>query len=278
MLAGGQTRRPGPARDIIPGMELNGTTAIVSGGASGLGEATARVLAAAGATVVVADLNAEGGKRVADETGGVFARTDVSDEPSVQAAVDAAVAAGPPLRVAVSCAGIGWAARTVSRDGTPHDLASYQRVIAINLVGTFNLMRIAAAAMARTEPADPDGQRGVIVNTSSVAGIEGQTGQVAYAASKGGIIGMTVPAARDLGVIGVRVLTVCPGIIDTPIYGFADDAEEFKAHLVAPVVFPRRMGRPEEFGHLVRSLVENDYLNAEVIRLDGGIRFQPRPK
>jgi NAD(P)-dependent dehydrogenase (short-subunit alcohol dehydrogenase family) len=257
-------------------MDLNGTAAIVSGGASGLGEATARVLTAAGATVIIADLNEEGGKRVADEIGGLFARTDVSDETSVQAAVDAAAAAGPPLRVAISCAGIGWAARTVSRDGTPHDLASYQKVLAVNLVGTFNLMRIAAAAIAKTDPADGDGQRGVIVNTSSVAGIEGQTGQVAYSASKGGIIGMTVPAARDLGVVGIRVLTICPGIIDTPIYGFSENADEFKARLVAPVVFPKRMGRPDEFGHLVRSLIENDYMNAEVIRFDGGIRFQPK--
>jgi NAD(P)-dependent dehydrogenase (short-subunit alcohol dehydrogenase family) len=257
-------------------MDVNGTTAIVSGGASGLGEATARVLAAAGATVVIADLNEEGGKRVAGEIGGLFARTDVSDEASVQAAVDAAAAAGPPLRVAVSCAGIGWAARTVGRDGAPHDLAAYQKVLAVNLVGTFNLMRIAAAAMAKTDPADADGQRGVIVNTSSVAGIEGQTGQVAYSASKGGIIGMTVPAARDLAVLGVRVLTICPGIIDTPIYGFAENAAEFKAKLVAPVVFPKRMGRPGEFGQLVRSLAENDYMNAEVIRFDGGIRFQPK--
>jgi NAD(P)-dependent dehydrogenase (short-subunit alcohol dehydrogenase family) len=257
-------------------MNLNGTSAIVSGGASGLGEATSRALAAAGATVVIADLNEAGGKRIADEINGLFARTDVSDETSVQAAVDMAAAAGPPLRTAVSCAGIGWAARTVGRDGTPHDLASYQRVIAINLIGTFNVMRIAAAAMARTEPADADGQRGVIINTSSVAGIEGQTGQIAYSASKGGIIGMTVPAARDLGVIGVRVNTICPGIIDTPIYGFAEDAQEFKARLVAPVVFPKRMGRPDEFASLVRALIENDYMNAEVVRFDGGIRFQPK--
>jgi NAD(P)-dependent dehydrogenase (short-subunit alcohol dehydrogenase family) len=255
---------------------VNGATAIVSGGASGLGEATARVLAAAGASVVIADLNEEGGKRVAGEVGGLFCRTDVSDEASVQAAVDAAASAGPPLRVAVSCAGIGWAARTVSREGAPHDLASYQKVLAVNLIGTFNVMRIAAAAMAKTEPVDGDGQRGVIVNTSSVAGIEGQTGQVAYSASKGGIIGMTVPAARDLAPVGVRVLTICPGIIDTPIYGFNENADEFKAKLVAPVVFPKRMGRPDEFGHLVRSLVENDYMNAEVIRFDGGIRFQPK--
>jgi NAD(P)-dependent dehydrogenase (short-subunit alcohol dehydrogenase family) len=261
---------------MLRDMELNGTAAVVSGGASGLGEATARVLAAAGATVVVADLNEDNGKRVASEIGGLFAPTDVADETSVQAAVDAAAAAGVPLRTAVSCAGIGWAARTVSRDGTPHDLASYQKVIAVNLIGTFNLMRIAAAAMARTEPADADGQRGVIINTASVAGLEGQIGQIAYSASKGGIIGMTVPAARDLGAIGVRVNTICPGIIDTPIYGFSENAEEFKARLVAPVVFPKRMGRPEEFGQLVRSLIENDYLNAEVIRFDGGIRFQPK--
>jgi NAD(P)-dependent dehydrogenase (short-subunit alcohol dehydrogenase family) len=260
---------------MLPDMDLNATAAIVSGGASGLGEATARALAAAGVTVIVADLNDEGGKRVADEIGGQFARTDVSDEASVQAAVDLA-AAGPPLRAAVSCAGIGWAARTVSRDGTPHDLASYQKVIAVNLIGTFNLMRIAAAAMAKTEPADSDGQRGVIINTSSIAGIEGQIGQVAYAASKGGIIGMTVPAARDLGAVGVRVNTICPGIIDTPIYGFREGAEEFKAKLVAPVVFPKRMGRPEEFAHLVQALIENDYMNAEVVRFDGGIRFQPK--
>ena len=209
------------------------------------------MLAAAGATVVVADLNEQTGKRVADEIGGLFARTDVSDEASVQAAVDAAADAGVPLRTAVSCAGIGWAARTVSRDGTPHDLASYQKVIAVNLIGTFNLMRIAAAAIAKTEPTDADGQRGVIINTSSIAGIEGQTGQIAYSASKA-------------------------GIIDTPIYGSSQDAEEFKARLVAPVVFPKRMGRPDEFGQLVRSLIENDYMNAEVIRFDGGIRFQPK--
>ena len=257
-------------------MDVNGTAAIVSGGASGLGEATARALAAAGATVVIADLNEDGGKRVASETGGVFARTDVADEASVQAAVDAAAGTGAPLRVAVSCAGIGWAARTVGRDGTPHDLAAYQRVININLIGTFNLMRIAAAAIARTEPADGDGQRGVIINTSSVAGIEGQTGQVAYSASKGGIIGMTLPAARDLSAIGVRVNTICPGIIDTPIYGSSAGSEEFKARLVAPVVFPKRMGRADEFGQLVLSLIGNDYLNADVVRFDGGIRFQPK--
>ena len=266
---------------MLRGMDLNGTAAVISGGASGLGEATARVLAAAGSRVVIADLNEERGKLVADETGGLFAETDVTDEQSVYAAVEAAAGLGAPLRVVVNCAGIGWAERTVARDGAPHGLASFTRVITVNLIGTFNLMRIGAAAMARTEPADEDGQHGVVINTSSVAGIEGQTGQLAYSASKGGIIGMTVPAARDLGVAGIRVNTICPGIIDTPIYGFNDaagrgGAEEFKAKLVAPVVFPKRMGRASEFGHLVRSLVENDYMNAEVIRFDGGIRFQPK--
>ncbi len=257
-------------------MNLNGTSAIVSGGASGLGEAAARELAQAGALVLVADLNADRGQKIADEIGGVFARVDVSDEESVAAAVRAVTEAPVPLRVAVSCAGIGWAARTVGRDGSPHDLAAYRKVIDINLIGTFNLMRLAAAAMAATEPADADGQRGVIINTASIAGIEGQTGQVAYAASKGGIIGMTVPAARDLAAIGVRVLAICPGIIDTPIYGTGEGSEEWKARLAAPVVFPKRMGTAAEFAQLVRSLIENDYMNAETIRFDGGIRFQPK--
>jgi NAD(P)-dependent dehydrogenase (short-subunit alcohol dehydrogenase family) len=257
-------------------MELNGVAAVVSGGASGLGEATVRGLAAAGCRVVVADLNEDQGKALAEAVGGEFVRTDVSDEQSVQAAVDAAAAAGLPLRVAVSCAGIGWAARTVGRDGSPHDLAAYRKVIDVNLIGTFNLMRLAAAAIAKTPAADSDGLRGVIINTASIAGIEGQTGQVAYSASKGGIIGMTVPAARDLAAVGVRVNTICPGIIDTPIYGHGPASEEFKAKLAAPVVFPKRMGTAVEFAHLVKALIENDYMNAEVLRFDGGIRFQPK--
>jgi NAD(P)-dependent dehydrogenase (short-subunit alcohol dehydrogenase family) len=257
-------------------MKLNGTAAIVSGGASGLGEATARELAAAGCAVLVADLNEQRGTALAAAIGGRFVRTDVVNEGPVQAAVDAAVALGPPLRVAVNCAGIGWAARTVNRDGTPHDLGIFRNVIDVNLIGTFNLMRIAAAAIAKTEAADADGLRGVIINTASIAGLEGQTGQIAYSASKGGIIGMTVPAARDLAAIGVRVNTICPGIIDTPIYGSGPASDEFKDKLAAPVVFPRRMGTAAEFGHLVRALIENDYMNAEVIRFDGGIRFQPK--
>ncbi|MEU4227424.1 SDR family NAD(P)-dependent oxidoreductase [Nonomuraea sp. NPDC026600] len=257
-------------------MDVNGSAAIISGGASGLGEATARELAGHGATVVIADLNEQRGKALADELGGVFAKTDVTDDEQVQAAVDAAVATGKPLRVVVNSAGIGWAERTVNRDGAPHNPASFRKVVEVNLIGTFNLMRVGAAAIAKTEPVDADGQRGVVVNTASVAALEGQTGQLAYSASKGGIVGMTLPAARDLAAIGVRVNTVCPGIIDTPIYGFSANADEFKAKLVAPVVFPKRMGRADEFAHLVRSLIENDYMNAEVVRFDGGIRFQPK--
>jgi NAD(P)-dependent dehydrogenase (short-subunit alcohol dehydrogenase family) len=257
-------------------MKLNGTAAIVSGGASGLGEATVRELAGAGCSVVIADLNEDRGKALADEVGGQFARTDVSDAESVRAAVEAAASVGAPLRVVVNCAGIGWAQRTVGRDGSPHDRAAFGKVIDVNLIGTFNLMSIGAAAIARTEPADADGQRGVVINTASIAGLEGQTGQLAYSASKGGIIGMTVPAARDLAAIGVRVNTIAPGIIDTPIYGTGPASDEFKAKLVAPVVFPKRMGTAGEFAHLVRALIENDYMNAEVIRFDGGIRFQPK--
>ena len=257
-------------------MDLTGTAAIISGGASGLGEATARALAAAGSTVVVADLNADRGEAVAAEIGGKFVQTDVADEASVSTAVDVAAALPSPLRVIVNCAGIGWAERTVNRDGSPHSYATFRKVIDINLIGTFNLMRIGAAAVARTQAVDADNQRGVVINTASVAGIEGQTGQLAYSASKGGIIGMTVPAARDLAAIGMRVLAICPGIIDTPIYGTGPASEEFKAKLAAPIVFPKRMGTAAEFAKLVRSLVENDYMNAEVIRFDGGIRFQPK--
>ena len=257
-------------------MDLTGTAAIISGGASGLGEASARALAAAGSTVVIADLNADRGEAVAAEIGGKFVQADVADEASVAAAVDVAAALSSPLRVIVNCAGIGWAERTVNRDGSPHSFATFRKVIDINLIGTFNLMRIGAAAVARTEPVDADNQRGVVINTASVAGIEGQTGQLAYSASKGGIIGMTVPAARDLAAIGMRVNTICPGIIDTPIYGTGPASEEFKAKLSAPIVFPKRMGTAAEFARLVRSLIDNDYMNAEVIRFDGGIRFQPK--
>jgi len=257
-------------------MELNGVAALVSGGASGLGEATVRELTAAGATVVIADVNTERGEALAKEVGGVFVRTDVADEDQVQAAVQAAVDTGKPLRAAVSCAGIAWAARTVARDGTPHDLASFRKIIDVNLIGTFNVVRLAAAAMAKTEPINDDGERGAIVNTASVAGIEGQIGQIAYSSSKGGIIGMTVPAARDLAAVGVRVNTIAPGILDTPIYGQGPEAEEFKQRLAAPVPFPKRLGTPAEFTQLVRALLEISYINAEVVRIDGGLRMQPK--
>lgn len=257
-------------------MDLNGISALVSGGASGLGEATAKELASAGATVVVADLNAERGEAVAKEIGGVFVSTDVSQEDQVKAAVQTAVDTGKPFRVAVSCAGIGWATRTVDRHGTPHDLDTYQKVIQINLIGTFNVLRLSAAEIAKTEPINEDGERGSILNTASLAGIEGQIGQIAYSSSKGGVIGMTLPAARDLAAVGVTVNTIAPGILETPIYGDGPGSEEFKEKLASPVPFPKRLGTPEEFGKLARTLVEVSYVNGEVVRIDGGLRMPPK--
>ena len=257
-------------------MDLNGISALVSGGASGLGEATAKELASAGATVVVADLNAERGEAIAKEIGGVFVSTDVSQEDQVQAAVQAAVDTGKPFRVAVSCAGIGWATRTVDRSGNPHDLDSYQKVIQVNLIGTFNVLRLAAAAIAKTEPINEDGERGSILNTASLAGIEGQIGQIAYSSSKGGVIGMTLPAARDLAAIGVTVNTIAPGILETPIYGDGPGSEEFKERLAAPVPFPKRLGTAAEFGKLARTLLEVSYVNGEVVRIDGALRMPPK--
>ncbi|MBB6121041.1 SDR family NAD(P)-dependent oxidoreductase [Nocardiopsis algeriensis] len=257
-------------------MDLNGISALVTGGASGLGEATARELASAGATVVIADLNAERGEAVAKEIGGVFVATDVSQEDQVKAAVQAAVDTGKPLRAAVSCAGIAWVTRTVDRNGNPHDLDSYQKVIQVNLIGTFNVLRLAAAEIARTEPVNEDGERGSIVNTASLAGIEGQVGQIAYASSKGGVIGMTLPAARDLAAVGITVNTIAPGILETPIYGEGEASEEFKKRLAAPVPFPKRLGTAAEFGKLARALLEISYVNGEVVRIDGGLRMPPK--
>ena len=255
-------------------MNIDGAAAIVSGGASGLGEATARNLAAAGAIVTIADLNEERGKAIADELGGVFVRTDVSDEASVAAAVAAATDTGAPLRIGVSCAGIGMAGRILNRDGTPHDLGLFERTFRVNVFGTFNMMRLAASAIARTEPLDADGERGVLVNTASVAAEDGQIGQVAYGGSKGAITAMTLPAARDLSVVGIRVCTILPGTMDTPLFGLAGD--DIKASLAKDVLFPKRMGTADEFGRLVRHICENTYLNAELIRLDGGVRFPPK--
>ena len=254
-------------------MEISGVAALVSGGASGLGEATARELAAAGATVVLADLNAERGKALAADIGGVFVPVDVTDEESVQAAVAAGLDTGRPLRIGVSCAGIGWARRTIGRDGTPHELDMFRKVLEVNVVGTFNIMRLAASAISATEPL-ADGERGVLVNTASVAAFEGQIGQVAYSASKGAVVGMTLPAARDLAPAGIRVCTIVPGMFDTPLLGTLPDAQ--REALAKDVVFPRRLGLPAEYARLVRSICENPYLNGEVIRLDAALRMPPR--
>ncbi len=254
-------------------MDINGTGAIISGGASGLGEATSRTLAAAGATVTIADLNADKGKALADEIGGQFVQTDVSDETSVAAAVDAAAATGVPLRIAVSCAGIGWASRVIGRDGSPHALGPFQKVLEVNLIGTFNMLRFAASAISASEPME-DGERGVIVNTASVAAFDGQIGQLAYSASKGGVVGMTLPAARDLAPVGIRVCTIAPGLFDTPLLGLLPPDQ--RGALAKDVVFPKRLGNAVEYGHLVRTIVENGYFNAEVFRLDGGLRMPPK--
>lgn len=256
-------------------MDLTGAAAFVSGGASGLGEATARAAAEAGAIVAIADLDEERGPSVAADVGGLFVKVDVADEQAVSRAVDFTVSKTDlPLRIAVSCAGIGHAGRIVNRAGQAHSLDIFQRVLQVNLVGTFNVMRFAAAAMMKCDPVGPDDERGLLVNTASVAALEGQTGQVAYAAAKGGVVAMTLPAARDLAIVGIRVCTIVPGTMDTPLFGRA--SAELKESLAKDVLFPRRMGTPAEFGDLVVALARNSYLNAEVIRLDGGLRMPPK--
>jgi NAD(P)-dependent dehydrogenase (short-subunit alcohol dehydrogenase family) len=249
--------------------------AVVSGGASGLGEATVRELAARGAAVTILDLNEERGKALAGELGGhtTFVRTDVTDEASVRAAVEEATGKDRPLRIAVNCAGIGWAQRTVGRDNKPHDLEPFLKTVMVNLVGTFNVLRLAAAAMAATEPVE-DGERGVVVNTASIAAYDGQIGQIAYSASKGGIVGMTLPAARDLSNVGVRVCTIAPGLVDTPLLGSLP--EEARQALAAGIPFPKRLGRPADFAELALDIVEHGYLNGEVFRMDGALRMAPR--
>ena len=255
-------------------LDIRGASAIVTGGASGLGEATARLLAQRGAKVVVADLNETVGKQVAAEIGGVFVKTDVADEAQAQAAVDAAGKLGP-LRVLVNCAGLGSAARTIDRQGKPFDLKTFEFVIRVNLIGTFNMLRLAAAAMSKSEP-QADGERGAIVNTASVAAFDGQIGQAAYSASKGGVVGMTLPIARDLAAAGIRVNTIAPGLVDTPIYGKGEASEAFKANLARSVLFPNRLGTSEEFASLALEVLTNSYMNAETIRMDGGIRMPPK--
>ncbi|WP_236790244.1 SDR family NAD(P)-dependent oxidoreductase [Amycolatopsis sp. GM8] len=252
-------------------MRITDTAAIVTGGASGLGGATAAALAAKGARVFALDL--AGGIEKAPEVAGVtYVEADVTDPEQVGAAVEQATAAGVPLRTVVNCAGIGPSGRILSRKGT-HDLGLFRKVIEVNLIGTFNVMTLAAEAMAKTETLEDDA-RGVVINTASVAAFDGQIGQVAYSASKGGVAGLTLPAARDLASQGIRVVTIAPGIIDTPMLATVSD--EFRAGLAASVPFPKRLGRPDEYAQLAVDIIEHDYLNGEVIRLDGSIRMAPR--
>lgn len=255
-------------------MQISGSAAIVTGAASGLGAATAARLAAAGATVYGFDLPPSIERAGDSAPAGVrLIETDVTLDEGVRDSL-ALVADGPePLRIVVNCAGVGWASRILSKKGV-HDLELFRTVITVNLLGTFNVMRLAADAMARTEPVDEYGQRGVIINTASVAAFEGQIGQIAYSASKGGVHGMTVPAARDLAQYGIRVCTIAPGIIDTPM--LAGVTEEFRKTLESGVPFPARLGRPDEYAQLAQMIVEHDYLNGETIRMDGSLRMAPR--
>jgi 3-hydroxyacyl-CoA dehydrogenase/3-hydroxy-2-methylbutyryl-CoA dehydrogenase len=256
-------------------MRIEGTGALVVGGASGLGAATVRALHAGGATVVVADLDAARGEALAAELGeGVrFVHADVTREEQVQAAVTAAAKAPGGLRISVACAGIGHAER-LARSRGPHGLDSFERVLAINVVGTFNALRHASTAMLANEPAGEDGERGVCVNTASIAAYDGQIGQVAYAASKGAVAAMTLPAARELAAAGIRVCAIAPGLFDTPL--LAALPADARAELARTMPFPQRLGRPEEFARLVREIVGNPMLNGEVIRLDGALRMGPR--
>jgi len=255
-------------------MDITDSGAIVSGGASGLGEATVRKLHEAGAHVVIADLNAEKGNALAEELGerASFAEANVTDEEAVQAAVEAAAGAPRGLRIAVGCAGIGWAQRVTGKNG-PHPLDLFRNVVEVNLIGMFNLMRLSTTAMNANEP-DEEGERGVFVSTASVAAYDGQIGQIAYAASKGGIVGMTLPAARDLSSRGIRVLAIAPGLFDTPL--LAALPEPAREALGQTIPFPSRLGRPEEFAQLAVAIAENPMLNGETIRLDGAIRMQPK--
>ena len=256
-------------------MDLNGAAAVITGGASGIGAAAARALTNCGARCLLIDLNEELGKQVAADLDGIYVHADVADADAVARAVDAAADLGP-LRAAVNAAGIGNAIRTVDRDGAPFPLEKFEKVLRVNLVGTFNCLRLEAAAMARTEPVGPDGARGAIVNLASVAAFDGQIGQASYAASKGGIVGMTLPIARDLSHYGIRLNTIAPGLIDTPMWGRGERAEAFKAGLGQNVLFPRRLGTADELASMVVELVTNDYMNGEVVRVDGGIRMPPR--
>lgn len=253
-------------------MDLAGRAALVTGGASGLGEATARLLAAGGARVAVLDRNAELGARVASACGGVFCETDVASESSVAAAIETIRATWGALHIAVNCAGIATAKRMLGKEG-PIALGEFEKVITVNLVGTFNVCRLAAALMAKNEP-DAGGERGVIVNTASIAAYEGQIGQTAYAASKAGIVGLTLPMARELTGLGIRVCAIAPGLFDTPLLRALP--EKVRVELGATVPHPARLGDPAEFAALARHIVDNRYMNGEVVRLDGALRMPPR--
>lgn len=256
-------------------MELNNTiAAVVTGGGSGLGEATARALAAKGVKVTVFDVNEEGGKGTASDIGGAFAKVDVSDPQSVQAGFEIARAAHGQESICVNCAGIATASKTVDRDGNPHDAAMYAKTIGVNLIGTFNVSSQSAAGMCAQDPVNDDGERGIIINTASVAAYDGQIGQIAYSASKGGVVGMTLPMARDLSRNGVRVMTIAPGIFKTPM--MAGMPQEVQDALGAMVPFPSRLGDPGEYAKLAVTICENTMLNGEVIRLDGAIRMAPK--
>jgi NAD(P)-dependent dehydrogenase (short-subunit alcohol dehydrogenase family) len=254
-------------------MDLTGAAALVTGGASGLGLATARRLAAAGAAVTIVDLPSSAGSDIAAELGGSFAPADVTNPEQVAAAVALAAQAGP-LRVVVNCAGIAPPAKVLDREGNPSPLADFERIVRVNLIGTFNVIGQASALMARTEPDADTGDRGVIVNTASVAAFEGQIGQPAYSASKGGVHAMTLPIARELARYGIRVLTIAPGIMETPMLaGLPQPAQD---SLGQQVPYPQRLGRPDEYAQLVMAIIDNGYLNGETIRLDGAIRMAPK--
>lgn len=255
-------------------MNIQNHTFLISGGGSGLGKATAQFLANQGATIIVADINENAGMQTASEIGDAarFAHTDVTDEASVQNAIDAALSHYGALHGAINCAGIGAVERTLHKRG-PHSLAVFTKVIGVNLIGTFNVLRLAAIAMAKNEPGE-SGERGIIINTASVAAFDGQIGQIAYAASKGGIVAITLPAARDLANVGIRVMTIAPGIFDTPL--LAGLPEAARLSLGQQVPFPARLGQPQEYAMLVAHIIQNQMLNGEVIRLDGAIRMAPR--
>ena len=257
-------------------MQIKDSAFIVTGGASGLGAGTARALAAQGGRVVVADLNKAAGEALAKElgTGARFTECDVSSEASAKAAVELAVSAFGGLNGLINCAGIAIGEKTIGKEG-PHQLATFARVININLIGSFNMIRLAADAMSRGQ-ANAAGERGVIVNTASVAAFDGQIGQASYSASKGGVVGMTLPVARDLSASGIRINTIAPGLFDTPIYGTGEASEQFKEKLAANLLFPKRLGFSSEFASLAVEMITNSYFNAETVRLDAGTRMQPK--